>query len=167
MPIFVIQKHDATRLHYDFRLEVGGTLRSWAVPKGPSTNPRQKRLAVEVEDHSIGWGDFEGRISEGYGKGEVIVWDRGTYVNRTERDDRPMPIAKALERGHARFELRGEKLKGEFTLTRIPKGNWLLTKIDDEHADANDDILERRPESVVSGKTIEDLKRPVRKGKAA
>src|SRR4051794_32404592 len=129
MPRFVIQKHDASRLHYDFRLEVGGALRSWAVPMGPSTDPRKKRLAVPVEDHSLGWGDFEGVIEAGYGAGVVIVWDRGSYENFTMRGGKLIPMSQALDLGHARFELDGEKLKGGYTLTRLPNGNWLLAKL--------------------------------------
>jgi DNA ligase D, 3''-phosphoesterase domain len=159
VPRFVVQKHAASRLHYDFRLEVGGTLRSWAVPKGPSTNPRQKRLAVAVEDHSLGWGDYEGVIEEGYGAGAVIVWDRGKYVNRTERNGKMVSMEEALERGHARFELKGEKLKGGYALTRLSSGNWLLVKLADDFADPSDELLKRRPESVLSRRTIEDLRR--------
>jgi DNA ligase D-like protein (predicted 3'-phosphoesterase) len=120
MPTFVIQKHAASTLHYDFRLEVAGTLKSWAVPKGPSTDPREKRLAVPVEDHPLGWGDFEGVISEGhYGAGAVIVWDRGTYRNETVKDGEPVPMERALEEGHATFWLEGEKLRGGYALTRV------------------------------------------------
>src|SRR5688572_9687974 len=111
--LFVVQKHAASRLHYDFRLEVDGTLRSWAVPKGPSTDPREKRLAVEVEDHPLAYADFEGVIGEGnYGAGAVIVWDAGTYRNLDEERS----MAEAIESGHAKFWLDGEKLKGGWTL---------------------------------------------------
>jgi DNA ligase D-like protein (predicted 3'-phosphoesterase) len=163
MPAYVIQKHDASRLHYDFRLEVAGTLKSWAVPKGPSTDPRKKRLAVPVEDHSLGWGDFEGVISSGYGAGTVIVWDRGQYTNRTLRGGKLIPMEQALDLGHARFELEGQKLKGAFSLTRLPNGNWLLAKLADDHADPTDDLLTRRPESVLSGRAIEDFSRRSRR----
>ena len=114
---FVIQKHDATSLHYDFRLEVEGVMRSWAVPKGLSTDPRDKRLAMEVEDHPLAWNDFEGVIRSGYGKGTVIVWDRGTYRNLND-----VPMAEALARGHASFWLEGEKLRGGWSLRRTHAG---------------------------------------------
>jgi DNA ligase D-like protein (predicted 3'-phosphoesterase) len=118
-PIFVIQKHDASTLHYDFRIEVDGVLKSWSVPKGPSTDPRVKRLAIPTEDHPLGYADFEGVIPEGeYGGGTVLVWDRGTYDNITEKDDGLMPMGKALEAGHALFRLHGEKLRGGYALQR-------------------------------------------------
>jgi len=151
---FVVQQHAATTLHYDFRLEVDGVLRSWAVPKGPSMNPADKRLAVEVEDHSIAWGTFEGRIGGGYGEGAVIVWDRGDYEGL---DD--LPMAAALERGRASFILHGEKLRGGFTLLRTQAGakpKWLLIKRRDEAADGEGPVR-TRPESVVSGRTIDDV----------
>ena len=155
-PRFVIQKHDATRLHYDFRLEVDGTLRSWAVPKGPSTDPREKRLAVEVEDHPLDYADFEGVIGEGYGSGAVIVWDAGTYRNLDE--DRSM--AEALEAGHARVWLEGSKLRGGWSLVRTSRGakpQWLLIKRRDEGADARRRPQSTQPESVKSGRTIEEI----------
>jgi len=150
MPRFVIQQHHATSLHWDFRLEVGGAYKSWAVPKGPSMRPSDKRLAMAVEDHSIAWGDFEGTIGEGeYGGGPVIVWDRGTYENL--RDE---PMEEALAAGHASFWLEGEKLAGGWSLRRTDGRRWLLVKRRDEHANAGDPVSER-PESVVSGATIE------------
>jgi DNA ligase D-like protein (predicted 3'-phosphoesterase) len=154
---FVIQKHAATTLHYDFRLEVDGVLRSWAVPKGPSTDPRERRLAVEVEDHSLAYGDFEGVIGESsYGAGAVIVWDAGTYRNLD--DDRSM--AEALEDGHARIWLEGEKLRGGWTLHRTGGGakpQWLLIKRRDEGADARRNPQSTQPESVKTGRTVEQV----------
>src|SRR5918994_5056730 len=122
--LFVVHKHAARRLHYDLRLEMGGVLMSWAVPKGPSRNPADKRLAVHVEDHPIEYGDFEGRIPEGnYGAGAVIVWDRGTWVPLED------PI-EGLKKGKLLFDLRGYKLKGRWTLVKIKKGvkDWLFIK---------------------------------------
>jgi DNA ligase D-like protein (predicted 3'-phosphoesterase) len=153
---FVIQKHDATRLHYDFRLEVDGTLRSWAVPKGPSTDPREKRLAVQVEDHPLDYADFEGVIGEGYGAGAVIVWDAGTYRNLDEERS----MAEALDAGHARVWLEGDKLRGGWSLVRTGGGDkpqWLLIKRRDEGADARRRPQSTQPESVKSGRTIEEV----------
>lgn len=156
---FVIQKHDATRLHYDFRLEMDGVLKSWAVTKGPSLDPEDKRLAVHVEDHPLAYGDFEGIIPEGqYGGGTVIVWDRGTW---TPLDD----PRKGYKNGHLEFELDGEKLKGRWHLVRMhsrkgeKRENWLLIKGDDAEArrDGEADILEERPESAKTGRLIEDV----------
>ncbi|MEA2419614.1 MAG: hypothetical protein QOE60_1820 [Thermoleophilaceae bacterium] len=150
MPRFVIQQHHATSMHWDFRLEVGGTFKSWAVPKGPSMNPRDKRLAMAVDDHSIAWGDFEGVIGAGeYGAGPVIVWDRGTYENLHDE-----PMDESLARGHASFWLEGEKLRGGWSLRRIEGRRWLLVKRRDEYADTADPVS-NRPESVVSGRRIE------------
>jgi DNA ligase D-like protein (predicted 3'-phosphoesterase) len=120
MPRFVIQQHHATSMHWDFRLEVGDTFKSWAVPKGPSMHPRDKRLAMAVEDHSIAWGDFEGVIGEGqYGSGPVIVWDRGTYENLRDES-----MEQALAAGHASFWLEGEKLHGGWSLRRTDGRRW-------------------------------------------
>jgi DNA ligase D-like protein (predicted 3'-phosphoesterase) len=152
---FVIQQHAATTLHYDFRLEVDGVLKSWAVPKGPSTDPREKRLAVEVEDHQLDYADFEGRIGEGYGAGRVIVWDAGTYRPLTDG-----PPNEALENGHLSFWLEGEKLRGGWTLQRTQGGEkpqWLLIKRRDEGADARRNPVSTQPESVRTGRTIDDL----------
>ena len=156
-PRFVIQKHDASSVHYDFRLEVEGTLRSWAVPKGPSTDPREKRLAVEVEDHPLDYADFEGVIGEGnYGSGAVIVWDAGTYRNLDDEH----PLTEALDAGHAKVWLEGEKLRGGWTLQRTRGGakpQWLLIKRRDEGADARRNPQSTQPESVKTGRTIEQV----------
>jgi bifunctional non-homologous end joining protein LigD len=154
-PAFVIQKHNASRLHYDFRLEVDGVLASWAVPKGPSLDPKQKRLAVHVEDHPMDYAYFEGAIPKGeYGAGQVIVWDKGTY-----RDLRDEPVDEGIEKGHISVWLEGEKLRGGWSLQRMEGKNWLLVKRSDEFANPKLDITEERPESVLSGRTIEDLRR--------
>ena len=149
----MIQKHAARRLHYDLRLEVDGVLRSWAVPKGPSTDPREKRLAVEVEDHPLSYGDFEGVIGAGnYGAGSVIVWDTGSYRNLGEGS-----TSDALERGHVSVWLEGQKLRGGYTLQRTRPGQWLLIKRRDEGADARRNPVSTEPESVLSGRTIEQV----------
>ena len=163
--MFVIQKHQARSLHYDFRLEAGGTLKSWAVPKGPSTDPRDKRLAMPTEDHPLDYGSFEGTIPEGqYGAGTVIVWDTGSYRNLTKRDGKEVPIEQAIEDGHAVVWLEGRKLRGGWALRRISRGGdererWLLVKKKDEFADARRNPVSTQSESVLSGKTIEELQR--------
>ena len=156
-PRFVIQQHAATSMHYDFRLEVAGGLKSWAVPKGPSTDPRDKRLAMPTPDHPLSWGDFEGVIPAGsYGAGAVIVWDAGDFRNLGEAR-----MEKQLEQGHAVFWLEGRKLRGGYSLRRIATGEderWLLVKKRDEHADARRNPVSTQRESVLSGRTIEDLR---------
>jgi DNA ligase D-like protein (predicted 3'-phosphoesterase) len=149
--VFVVQEHQATAHHFDFRLEVDGVMRSWAVPKGPSMDPGVKRFAVQVEDHSIEHNDFEGAA----GKGGVIIWDRGSY----EQGGR-VPWPEALERGHAVFVLHGEKLQGGFALQRTRGGDkpqWLMIKRRDAHAAPGSDITAERPESVHSGLTLAEL----------
>src|SRR5690349_6191190 len=141
--VFVVQEHAATAHHFDLRLEVGGVMRSWAVPKGPSLDPAAKRLAVQVEDHDTGHNDFEGAL----GGGGVIVWDRGVY----EQGGRG-PWPEALDRGHAVFVLHGEKLRGGFALQRTRPGTkpqWLLVKRKDEHARPGSDVVAEAPRSVL------------------
>jgi DNA ligase D-like protein (predicted 3'-phosphoesterase) len=148
---FVVQEHAATARHFDLRLEVEGTMRSWAVPKGPSLDPAVKRLAVQVEDHSPGHNSFEGRA----GGGGVIVWDRGSY----EQGGR-VPWPEALERGHAVFALHGEKLRGGFALQRTRGGEkpqWLLIKRRDDDARPGSDVVAESPRSVASGRTLDEL----------
>jgi DNA ligase D-like protein (predicted 3'-phosphoesterase) len=148
---FVVQEHAATTHHFDLRLEVEGTMRSWAVPKGPSMDPAVKRLAVQVEDHEISHNSFEGATDGG----GVIVWDRGSY----EQGGR-VPWPKALERGHAVFVLHGEKLRGGFALQRTRPGEkpqWLLIKRRDDEALPGSDVAAESPRSVLSGETLDDL----------
>ncbi len=161
-PRFVIQEHQASTHHFDFRLEVDGVLKSWAVPKGPSTDPRDKRLAVPTEDHPMDYAGFEGVIPEDeYGGGAVIVWDHGTYRNlKTDDDGDPVPMADQLRSGHATFWLEGQKVPGGYALTRVATGDderWLLVKMDDEEADARRNPVSTEPESVISGRTVEEV----------
>jgi DNA ligase D-like protein (predicted 3'-phosphoesterase) len=161
-PIFVIQEHDATTLHYDFRLEVGGVLKSWAVPKGPSTDPRQRRLAVPTEDHPMAYANFEGLIPKGqYGAGPVLVWDRGYYRNlRAETDGADM--ARSLAEGKVEVWLEGRKLRGGYALIRVAKadaGRWLLIKLDDAEADARRQPTRSERQSVLTRRTIEEVAR--------
>jgi DNA ligase D-like protein (predicted 3'-phosphoesterase) len=147
--IFVVQKHSSRSLHYDLRLEVDGVLKSWAVPKGPSTNPKDKRLAIQTEDHPLEYASFEGTIPAGqYGAGTVIVWDTGPYVNMSKKDGQDITLSRALENGHAAVWLEGKKLSGGYALTKTPRG-WLLVKMRDEKADASRDILRESPGSVL------------------
>jgi DNA ligase D-like protein (predicted 3'-phosphoesterase) len=155
-PLFVVQHHAAGSEHYDFRLEIDGVLASWAIPRGPSTNPRDRRMARRTEDHPLEYATFEGVIPPGEdGAGGVIVWDRGTYINATERE-----MTEGLTRGHLSFRLQGEKLFGGFTLTRIREGQdetWLLIKRNDEEADPRRKPVKTQPKSVLSGRTVDDL----------
>jgi bifunctional non-homologous end joining protein LigD len=154
---FVVQKHQATQLHYDFRLEWNGVLLSWAVPKGPSPDPTVKRLAMAVEDHPLEYGGFEGIIPEGeYGGGTVMVWDRGTW--EPESPD----VDAALEKGDLKFTLHGKKLKGSWVLVRTrgfgksSKPSWLLIKHKDQYA-ASDDLSAAKPKSVLSNRLMAEI----------
>jgi bifunctional non-homologous end joining protein LigD len=155
---FVVQKHDATRLHWDFRLEIDGVLKSWAVTRGPSLNPDDKRLAVRTEDHPLDYGTFEGTIPKGeYGGGTVMLWDRGSWAPIAGKSE------KDLEKGHLHFTLDGERMKGEWLLIRLkprPKEkreNWLLRKIEDQYAGGSDELVERALTSVTTGRTMQDI----------
>src|SRR5688500_14741451 len=154
---FVVQKHAATRLHYDFRLELDGVLKSWAVTRGPSLNPAEKRLAVRTEDHPLDYGGFEGTIPKGeYGGGTVMLWDRGTW--EPYHDPR-----QGLEEGMLHFGLNGERLKGGWALVRLPprgkekRENWLLIKERDEFADDADPLLAEHTTSVTTGRSMEEI----------
>jgi DNA ligase D-like protein (predicted 3'-phosphoesterase) len=162
--IFVIQKHDASHLHYDFRLEIDGVLKSWAVPKGPSTDPHDKRLAVETEDHPMEYATFEGVIPEGeYGAGPVIVWDTGTFDNIKEKNGNIVPLSQCYKNGQIEVNLHGKKLQGGYALIHTSFGDdtrkkdWLLIKMNDDHADARRNPVKTEPKSVISGKTIEEM----------
>lgn len=153
-PIFVVQKHRAKTMHYDFRLEVNGVLKSWAVPKGPSMDPSEKRLAIPTEDHDMEYAEFEGVVPEGeYGAGVVMLWDRGTYGHITEGG---LSIEEALSRGRATVDLHGQRLRGAFSLIRTRGGQWLLVKKKDRDAIPgwHEEVV---PRSVASGRTIEEI----------
>jgi DNA ligase D-like protein (predicted 3'-phosphoesterase) len=161
-PRFVIQEHGASSLHWDLRLEVDGVLKSWAVPRGPSTDPRERRLAMPTEDHPLDYADFEGVIPAGeYGAGTVIVWDRGPYRDlRQEKDG--TGLADALAEGKVEVWLEGEKLTGGYALIRTGGGEgdrtrWLLLKMDDDHADARRNPTRTEPRSVLSGRTRQEV----------
>src|SRR5690606_26542755 len=162
-PIFVIQKHDATNLHYDLRLEIDNTLKSWSVPKGPSTNPSIKRMAIPTEDHPLAYADFEGTIPEGeYGGGTVMIWDRGTIISiKKDEEGKPIPLKESYEMGSVEVELQGEKLKGGYTIVRMKggkmRGNWLLMKQEDKYANSRKSPVESQTRSVVTGRSLEEI----------
>ena len=166
---FAVQKHDASSLHYDFRLEMEGVLKSWAVPKGPSLNSKDKRLAMRVEDHPYDYRTFEGTIPEGnYGAGTVLVWDEGTYepvgMQGATGAEQEKSLLKQLQDGNLKFVLHGKKLQGEFTLLQIKnRGDkaWILIKKRDEYASEED--ITKEDKSAVSGKTIEHLQEAMSK----
>ena len=155
---FIVQKHDATRLHYDFRLEAGGVLKSWAVTKGPSADPADKRLAVRTEDHPMSYAEFEGAIPKGeYGGGSVMLWDRGTWAPIEGKS------AKDIDKGHLHFTLDGERMKGEWLLVRMKprpgekRENWLLRKVNDAYAGGTDDLVGRELTSILTGRTMAEI----------
>ncbi|AZA53892.1 DNA polymerase ligase N-terminal domain-containing protein [Chryseobacterium sp. G0201] len=162
--IFVIQRHAASRLHYDFRLEMEGVLKSWAVPKGPSLDPKDKRLAMEVEDHPYDYKDFEGNIPEGnYGAGQVEVWDSGTYepLDNTSKLSNEKELLKELKTGSLKFILHGKKLKGEFALVKMKNAEnnaWLLIKHKDDFAEENYDAEENTAKNSQVTKFLEEKK---------
>jgi bifunctional non-homologous end joining protein LigD len=159
---FVVHKHDARRLHYDFRLELDGVLKSWAIPRGPSLEPSDKRLAMMVDDHSLDYRNFEGVIPKGeYGAGPVMIWDEGVFVALYEHDREGSEKAfrEGLEKGQFTFIVAGEKLKGEFALVRFPRGGekaWLLVKKRDQYASAED--VTEQDRSARSGRTMEEIR---------
>jgi bifunctional non-homologous end joining protein LigD len=161
--VFVVQKHAATRLHYDLRLELDGVMKSWAVPKGPSMNPADKRLAMEVEDHPIEYNTFEGTIPKGqYGGGTVMLWDRGIYTYGNTDLEPAAGLRKGLAKGDLKFVLLGERLKGSFVLVRTKRGDrgkneWLLIKHKDDYAEPGSDVAAKFLTSVDSGRTMEQI----------
>ncbi|HET8854755.1 MAG TPA: DNA polymerase ligase N-terminal domain-containing protein [Salinimicrobium sp.] len=164
-PLFVIQKHDATNLHYDFRLEISGTLKSWSVPKGPSLDPSVKRMAIPTEDHPIPYADFEGTIPQGeYGGGTVMIWDNGK-IRSIKKDDsgKVISLEESFEAGSLEIELIGKKLKGGFNLVKMKggkmSGNWLLMKQDDKYAKTGKEITESEMNSAVSGRSLEEIEK--------
>jgi DNA ligase D-like protein (predicted 3'-phosphoesterase) len=160
-PIFVIQKHDARSLHYDFRLKVGGVLKSWAVPKGPSTDPGEKRLAIPTEDHPLDYASFEGVIPAGeYGAGTVMVWDHGFYRNlRAEKENDGLSMEESMDEGKVEIWLDGEKLSGGYALIRTggDEERWLMIKMDDDDADARRNPTSTEPDSVLSGRSLDEI----------
>jgi len=150
--LFVVQKHRASHLHYDFRLETDGVLKSWAVPKGPSMDPSGKRLAMTVEDHPVDYADFEGVIPEGeYGGGTVMVWDTGVYAPENAKS-----VSAAIAKGELKFVMLGKKLKGSFVLVRTRGRQWLLMKHRDEYAEEGE-IAETAPYSVFTKRTLAEI----------
>lgn len=171
-PIFVVQEHDASSHHYDVRLQVGDVLRSWAVPKGPSTDPSERRLAIPTEDHPLDYADFEGRIPEDeYGGGTVLVWDAGRYTNLKKDDDgEPVPIEDQLEAGDATVWLHGEKLRGGYAFIRTDGGDeerWLMIKMDDDEADARRNPVSTEPESVLTHRTLDEVAEAAQKASSS
>ena len=156
---FVIQKHDASHLHFDFRLELDGVMKSWAVPKGPSYDPKVRRLAMEVEDHPIEYNKFEGTIPQGeYGGGTVMLWDRGTY--EAEDGGGVDSLREGYERGDLKFVLHGERLRGGWVLVRMKRPGrpqWLLIKHRDETARSGRDVVEQETTSVTTGRTMNEI----------
>jgi bifunctional non-homologous end joining protein LigD len=156
---FVVQKHAASQLHFDFRLELDGVMKSWAVPKGPSYDPSVRRLAMEVEDHPIDYNAFEGTIPQGeYGGGTVMLWDRGTY--EAENGAGVDALRDGYARGDLKFELHGERLRGGWVLVRMKRPGrpqWLLIKHRDEFATSRRDVVEDEMTSVVTGRTLDDI----------
>lgn len=160
-PIFVIQQHKASHMHYDFRLEIDGVLTSWAVPKGPSTDPAQKRLAMFTEDHPLKYATFEGLIPEGnYGAGTVMVWDTGTYKNIKTHNGKAVSMEQCLKNGQLEFELMGKKLKGAYALIHAKLKDpdaWLLIKMDDAHVHKPKDPVKTMTKSVLTGRSMREI----------
>lgn len=158
-PIFVIHAHAATSMHYDFRLEIDGVLVSWAVPKGPSTDPGIKHLAMPTPDHPLEYATFEGVLPPGYGAGPVMIWDTGHYRSIKTHNGKPVSMGQALKEGHIEVWLEGQKLKGGYGLIRMnrPRNPWLLVKIRDEFANTPQDPVKNLTKSAVTGRTMAEI----------
>lgn len=160
VPVFVIQKHAASHLHFDVRLEINKVLVSWAVPKGPSTDPRVKRLAVLTEPHPLQYARFEGVIPPGqYGAGTVMVWDRGTFKNIKMKDGKKVSLKNCFRNGQIEVELKGRRLRGGYVLLQFKKekNQWLLKKIDDQCADKKMNVVTRYTTSAITGRTMQEI----------
>jgi DNA ligase D-like protein (predicted 3'-phosphoesterase) len=160
--LFVIHKHAASTLHYDFRLSVDGVLKSWAVPKGLSTRAGEKRLAIRTEDHPMDYAEFEGQIPKGeYGGGTVMVWDTGEVEPLAQNEDHEPSMAEGLENGAFKFNLKGKKLRGGYALVRMDhkakQEQWLIFKLDDEQADGRRDPMRTEPDSVLTGRSMQEI----------
>ncbi|MBD3231058.1 DNA ligase [Candidatus Dependentiae bacterium] len=164
-PIFVIQKHDASHLHYDFRIEIDGVLKSWAIPKGPSTDPSKKRLAIPTDDHPLDYALFEGIIPEGnYGAGTVMVWDLGTYNNLREKNGKPLSMKECYRQGKFEINIDAQKIYGNYALIRTDrkqdeKYQWLLIKMKDEDADARRNPTSTENESILTGRILKEIEK--------
>lgn len=166
--IFVIQKHDAEHLHYDLRLGIGGVLVSWVVPKGLSTAANEKRLGIRTEDHPMDYADFEGVIPEGnYGAGTVMVWDQGTYEVISDKDNPDNSLQHGLKKGAFKVALKGKKIRGGYAFVRMDpqagEEHWLIFKRDDSYADARRNPVSSQPNSVLSGRSMEEIKKEASK----
>ena len=162
--IFVIQKHDASQVHYDFRLSVNGVLKSWVIPKGPSTDPKVSRLAIPTEDHPLEYADFEGVIpEEEYGGGTVMVWDAGAYEPKHDEDNgKEIPIEEQIQNGHVVVHLKGKKIQGNYALIQTElneEEKWLLKKMEDDYADARRNPTNTENKSVLTGRTMNQIRK--------
>jgi DNA ligase D-like protein (predicted 3'-phosphoesterase) len=162
-PIFCIQKHAARNLHYDFRLEVDGVLKSWVVRKGPSLDPKDKRLAIMTIDHALSYANFEGVIPKGkYGAGVVMIWDHGVYRNIKMKDGALIPMKQCLKNGQIEVFLEGERLMGGYALVKLKGEHWLLIKMRDEYVDVRINLLESEANSVKTGRSLEEIKKIIK-----
>jgi len=159
--LFVVQKHDASHLHYDFRMAIGKALKSWAIPKGPTNSTKSKRLAILTEDHPMEYANFEGIIPKGnYGAGVVMVWDKGSYKNlKKDKAGKEMPIEDCFKKGRIEIFLKGKKMKGAYALVRFRGKNWLMVKMKDDYANSGPDLVKTHVRSVKSNRTMHEIKK--------